>query len=399
MEQALGVSGRGGARLTFRASPGVAKALSHVAVEHIRGAFVSSVNFHGNKSYAGRCVCLERKHADPESDRLREVFLVAATRADANKWVAKVRALVAERNPIDTDDAIRLSPVAAPPTPALVNERDPRRAPASASSSASRRRRQARVVVVFRRTSAPPFEKTSSCRTLPVRRSRRRRTRRRATRTRLPRVSRPSRRARGRRRARTARATRRFPPRGGSISQRVVRRRLFRRGHLARSSAENSKLDAEELQATASATHAQMAQVQEMAREAREAKDAELRATRESVADGARARRGGGGAAPRRRHADAARGESRRGGIPAPRAGGRQGGGRARGGAGTRAPRARGRARAYTKRAPGRRGGARRRACRGARDAAEAAGTQAADALRADLHAAGVPGAARGDRG
>ena len=36
VEQALGVSGRGGARLTFRASPGVAKALSHVAVEHIR---------------------------------------------------------------------------------------------------------------------------------------------------------------------------------------------------------------------------------------------------------------------------------------------------------------------------------------------------------------------------
>ena len=42
---------------------------------------VSSVNFHGNKSYAGRCVLLQTKHADPESDAARAVFLVAETPA------------------------------------------------------------------------------------------------------------------------------------------------------------------------------------------------------------------------------------------------------------------------------------------------------------------------------
>ena len=157
VEQALGVSGRGGRAFDVPRVPGVAKALSHVAVEHIRGAFVSSVNFHGNKSYAGRCVCLERKHADPESDASREVFLVAATRADANEWVAKVRALVAERNPIDTDDAIRLSPVAAPPTPALGEREGPETRPRERVVVGVGGVGERGVVVVFVGRGAPPF--------------------------------------------------------------------------------------------------------------------------------------------------------------------------------------------------------------------------------------------------
>ena len=287
-----------GARLTFRASPGVAKALSHVAVEHIRGAFVSSVNFHGNKSYAGRCVCLERKHADPESDASREVFLVAATRADANKWVAKVRALVAERNPIDTDDAIRLSPVAAPPTPALVNERDPRRAPASASSSASAASASAASSsfssdagtpvlknLELSNASRSAFEATSDTAASDADAS-------------SARVASVASRSRTTPRADGAGDASLSSARWFDFTKSGTKTTFPSRRHLARSSAENSKLDAEELQATASATHAQMAQVQEMAREAREAKDAELRATRESVA-GARA-----AAAEARRRAD-----------------------------------------------------------------------------------------------
>ena len=259
-----------GARLTFRASPGVAKALSHVAVEHIRGASVSSVNFHGNKSYAGRCVRLERKHADPESDASREVFLVAATSADANAWVTDVRALVAERNPstregFDTDDKIRLSPVAAPPTPALVAERDPRRAPASASSAASASRSSssfssdAGTPADFEGSNASrsAFEATSG--------------------TAANDADAPS--------ARVASVASLSSARWFDFAKSGTKKTASAR---ARSSAENSERAAEELQATASATHAQMAQVREMAREAREAKDAELRATRESVA-GARA--------------------------------------------------------------------------------------------------------------
>lgn len=376
-----------GARLTFRASPGVAKALSHVAVEHIRGAFVSSVNFHGNKSYAGRCVCLERKHADPESDASREVFLVAATRADANEWVAKVRALVAERNPIDTDDAIRLSPVAAPPTPALVNERDPRRAPASASSSASAASASAASSsfssdagtpvlknLELSNASRSAFEATSD--------------------TAANDADAPSARV-----ASVASRSRTTPRADGAGDASLSSARWFdftksgtkttfpSRRHLARSSAENSKLDAEELQATASATHAQMAHVREMAREAREAKDAELRATRESVA-GARA-----AAAEARRRADvtqtrleekAAEAASLRRELEDVKAAAALAAELAR------ARLARADALEHTLNARLAAAEARGDALAEARDAAEAAGTQAADALRADLHAAGV---------
>ena len=376
-----------GARLTFRASPGVAKALSHVAVEHIRGAFVSSVNFHGNKSYAGRCVCLERKHADPESDASREVFLVAATRADANEWVAKVRALVAERNPIDTDDAIRLSPVAAPPTPALVNERDPRRAPASASSSASAASAQRGVVVVFvgrghprlknlelSNASRSAFEATSDTAANDADAS-------------SARVASVASRSRTTPRADGAGDASLSSARWFDFTKSGTKTTFPSRRHLARSSAENSKLDAEELQATASATHAQMAHVREMAREAREAKDAELRATRESVA-GARA-----AAAEARRRADvtqtrleekAAEAASLRRELEDVKAAAALAAELAR------ARLARADALEHTLNARLAAAEARGDALAEARDAAEAAGTQAADALRADLHAAGV---------
>ena len=358
-----------GARLTFRASPGVAKALSHVAVEHIRGASVSSVNFHGNKSYAGRCVRLERKHSDPESDASREVFLVAATSADANGWVTDVRALVAERDPstregFDTDDKIRLSPVATPPTPALVAERDPRRAPASASSAASASRSSssfssdAGTPADFERSNASrsAFEATSG--------------------TAANDADAPS--------ARVASVASLSSARWFDFAKSGTKKTASAR---ARSSAENSERAAEELQATASATHAQMAQVREMAREAREAKDAELRATRESVA-GARA-----AAAEARRRADvtqtrleekAAEAASLRRELEDVKAAAALASELAR----TRLARADALERELGARLAA--AEARGDALAEARDAAEAAGTQAADALRADLHAAGV---------
>ena len=338
-----------GARLTFRASPGVAKALSHVAVEHIRGAFVSSVNFHGNKSYAGRCVCLERKHADPESDASREVFLVAATRADANKWVAKVRALVAERNPIDTDDAIRLSPVAAPPTPALVNERDPRRAQQRAVRRRRRRRPASAASSSFSSDAVTRFEKPRVVERFPF-----------GVRGDVGHG--------GERRGRVFRACR---VRRVALEDDAARGRRGRRVAFLRAVVRFHKEWYEDDFSVETPSRAELGgEFQTRRRGAAGDRLGDARADGAGAGDGARgeggqgrraarhagvrrrrARRGGGGAAPRRRHADAARGESRRGGIPAPRAGGRQGGGRARGGAGTRAPRARGRARAYTKRA------------------------------------------------
>ena len=358
-----------GARLTFRASPGVAKALSHVAVEHIRGASVSSVNFHGNKSYAGRCVRLERKHSDPESDASREVFLVAATSADANGWVTDVRALVAERDPstregFDTDDKIRLSPVATPPTPALVAERDPRRAPASASSAASASRSSssfssdAGTPADFERSNASrsAFEATSG--------------------TAANDADAPS--------ARVASVASLSSARWFDFAKSGTKKTASAR---ARSSAENSERAAEELQATASATHAQMAQVREMAREAREAKDAELRATRESVA-GARA-----AAAEARRRADVTQTRLEEKAAEAASLRRELEDVKAAAALASELARARlARADALERELGARLAAAEARgdALAEARDAAEAAGTQAADALRADLHAAGV---------
>lgn len=358
-----------GARLTFRASPGVAKALSHVAVEHIRGASVSSVNFHGNKSYAGRCVRLERKHADPESDASREVFLVAATSADANGWVTDVRALVAERDPstregFDTDDKIRLSPVAAPPTPALVAERDPRRAPASASSAASASRSSssfssdASTPADFERSNASrsAFEATSG--------------------TAANDADAPS--------ARVASVASLTSARWFDFAKSGTKKTASAR---ARSSAENSERAAEELQATASATHAQMAQVREMAREAREAKDAELRATRESVA-GARA-----AATEARRRADVTQTRLEEKAAEAASLRRELEDVKAAAALASELARARlARADALERELGARLAAAEARgdALAEARDAAEAAGTQAAEALRADLHAAGV---------
>jgi len=358
-----------GARLTFRASPGVAKALSHVAVEHIRGASVSSVNFHGNKSYAGRCVRLERKHSDPESDASREVFLVAATSADANGWVTDVRALVAERDPstregFDTDDKIRLSPVATPPTPALVAERDPRRAPASASSASSASRSSssfssdAGTPADFERSNASrsAFEATSG--------------------TAANDADAPS--------ARVASVASLSSARWFDFAKSGTKKTASAR---ARSSAENSERAAEELQATASATHAQMAQVREMAREAREAKDAELRATRESVA-GARA-----AAAEARRRADVTQTRLEEKAAEAASLRRELEDVKAAAALASELARARlARADALERELGARLAAAEARgdALAEARDAAEAAGTQAADALRADLHAAGV---------
>ena len=358
-----------GARLTFRASPGAAKALSHVAVEHIRGASVSSVNFHGNKSYAGRCVRLERKHSDPESDASREVFLVAATSADANGWVTDVRALVAERDPstregFDTDDKIRLSPVATPPTPALVAERDPRRAPASASSAASASRSSssfssdAGTPADFERSNASrsAFEATSG--------------------TAANDADAPS--------ARVASVASLSSARWFDFAKSGTKKTASAR---ARSSAENSERAAEELQATASATHAQMAQVREMAREAREAKDAELRATRESVA-GARA-----AAAEARRRADVTQTRLEEKAAEAASLRRELEDVKAAAALASELARARlARADALERELGARLAAAEARgdALAEARDAAEAAGTQAADALRADLHAAGV---------
>ena len=122
-----------GTRVEFCASPGD-KPLSHIALADIRAVSVSSVNFHGNKSYANRCVFLETSVADPESDAWKGVFLVAETETDAGRWVCAIRALALDPAWCVTDDRPSLSPAAAPPTPALLPS-VPRSAPTSVSSA------------------------------------------------------------------------------------------------------------------------------------------------------------------------------------------------------------------------------------------------------------------------
>ena len=373
-----------GARLTFRASPGDAKALSHVAVEDLRGASVSSVNFHGNTSYAGRCVFLERKHADPESDASRGVFLVAETPADASRWVADVRALVpppsAEtRSGSIQDDTIRLSPAAAPPTPALVAS-VPRRAPASvASSSASAASSASRANSASR---TPPSARPSDA----------------ATSRELSSVSRPrfvaasdepTRAGRALAGAVLASSSSSAAPAapGGGATSRWFDFAAKKPSSRESASAAELALAAEELQATASATHAQMAQMQEMTREALEAKDAALRATRESL-DGARA-----AVAEARRRAEST--QARLEEKAAEAASLRRELEDVKAAASLAADLARARlsrADAVERELGARLASAEARgdALAKARDAAEAAGKRAADALRADLEAAGT---------
>ena len=123
-----------GKRVTFRVGPDDAKVSTSVLLSDIRNVSVSSVNFHGNKSYANRCVFLETKVSDPESDDSKGVFLVAETQGDASRWVADIRALAPD-NASRVSDELSLSPAAAPPTPALVVN-VPRRTPTSVSSVA-----------------------------------------------------------------------------------------------------------------------------------------------------------------------------------------------------------------------------------------------------------------------
>ena len=383
-----------GARLTFRASPGDAKALSHVAVEDLRGASVSSVNFHGNTSYAGRCVFLERKHADPESDASRGVFLVAETPADASRWVADVRALAPPPSARGSlpDDTIRLSPAAAPPTPALVAS-VPRRAPASAASSSA----------ASSASSAPSASRAESSSRTPSSSAS-------ASDAATPREffaasGEPTRAERARAvsavSAVSARASRPGPvlasasssaasaATGGGAASRWFdfAAKNIAPASRAKKSAAELALAAEELQATASATHAQMAEMREMTRDALDAKDATLRATQESLA-GARA-----AAAEARRRAEstqsrleekAAEAASLRRELEDVKAAAALASDLAR----TRLSRADALERELRARLAS--AEARGDAMADARDAAEAAGKRAADALRADLEAAGV---------
>ena len=378
-----------GARLTFRASPGDAKALSHVAVEDLRGASVSSVNFHGNTSYAGRCVFLERKHADPESDASRGVFLVAETPADASRWVADVRALAPPPSARGSlpDDTIRLSPAAAPPTPALVAS-VPRRAPASAASSSA----------ASSASSAPSASRAESSSRTPSSSAS-------ASDAATPREffaasGEPTRAERARAvSAVSARASRPGPvlasasssaasaATGGGAASRWFDFAAKKPSSRESASAAELALAAEELQATASATHAQMAQMQEMTREALEAKDAALRATRESL-DGARA-----AVAEARRRAEST--QARLEEKAAEAASLRRELEDVKAAASLAADLARARlsrADAVERELGARLASAEARgdALAKARDAAEAAGKRAADALRADLEAAGT---------
>jgi hypothetical protein len=360
-----------GARLTFRVSPGDAKALSHVPLEDLRGASVSSVNFHGNKSYAGRCVLLETKHADPESDASRAVFLVAETPADASRWVADVRALVPPpvlREHTDGlhDDA-RLSPAAAPPTPALVAAVPRRSAFVSSETSAATSSSAS--------DAGTPMSDTSSSFVV---------------------ASGGSKGSGGSGGSDTsARSSHReshvtsSSAATGSSSRGASRWRLDFAKTNAKSKAPSATLAlaAEELQATRSATHAQMAQMQEMTRAALEAKDASLRATQESVA-GTKA-----AAAEASRRADVT--QARLDEKSAEAASLRRELEDVKAAAALASDLARARlARADAlERELGVRlatAEARGDAMADARDAAEAAGKQTADALRADLEAAGV---------
>ena len=251
-----------GKLLTFRSSPEDAKTLSHVKLKDIRAASVSSVNFHGNKSYAKRCVYVETKHADPESDESKGVFLVAETYEDASRWVADIRALAPDPNSRRISENASLSPAAAPPTPALV-AKIPRRAgvPASDSSSAESRASS---------SSSASFENDA---VTPLSTSSRSVSRSDSSGT-------------------HAAASRRLSARASATSERSVSAtsgwavapasRWF--VGTKKQYAADLASAAEDFKNTTSQTHAHMAQMQEMMREALSAKDAMLRATQESLA-------------------------------------------------------------------------------------------------------------------
>ena len=237
-----------GKRVTFRVGPDDAKVSTSVLLSDIRNVSVSSVNFHGNKSYANRCVFLETKVSDPESDDSKGVFLVAETQGDASRWVADIRALAPD-NASRVSDELSLSPAAAPPTPALVVN-VPRRTPTSVSSvadSADSAESMTPRSISSRGVSDAPSADVS--------------------------YNAPS--------STTSRSS--FGTSGSMLTRRAGRGSWFQTSFGKNTLAAELSNATEELTKTTTQTHAQMCEMRDMMRSTLHAKDAELHAQNENL--------------------------------------------------------------------------------------------------------------------